>query len=559
MSCESAEQAAAAGRVSWGREVAELTLIALIFAAAGGWPVPDVNETVYLTKARHAADPAYAEGDFFLETPDAHGIFYRLAGPLTAALPLDTAAWIGRLAGWLSLAMGFHHLAVTLLAGRSARGTFARLAAAVMFSAALRFTPAAGEWVIGGCEAKVFAWALVLGGTGELVRGRFARAWCLMGGATAFHPIVGGWAMLAAALAAASSWRREPGSLGADTGETPRTSGRAASERQSPVRAGARGMAALICGVGVALAAGGIMPALALSADADSATRAEAARIYVVERLPHHLLPRTFAPGLAARHVLAIIVWWLLERLAPASPARNRLARFTLAALGISLTGLVISAFEPWAPAAVHGLLRFYWFRLADVAVPVALAISAAAVLADDAACRRLFPVAPPLVRGLAGLLMVADLAAESSHWPLPGREVAARGDGKVEAAAWAEVCGWVREHVPPGTCVLTPREAASFTWRTGLPEVVAWKNSPQDAASLVAWRRRIIDCFSADGTLRDLKRSTAVLGAARMREVADRYGASVAIVPLDAAGLAEPPCERLHANDHYAVLRLVE
>jgi hypothetical protein len=205
----------------------------------------------------------------------------------------------------------------------------------------------------------------------------------------------------------------------------------------------------------------------------------------------------------------------------------------------------------------VYGLLRFYWFRLADVAVPLALAISTAAALADDATCRRLFPVPPAVIRGIASLLLAADVAAESNHWPLPGRTVVARGDSKVEAAAWADICAWARDHLPPGTCVLTPRGAASFTWQTGLPEVVAWKNSPQDAASLVAWRQRIIDCFSADGTMRDMERSTATLGAQRMRDVAFRYEARIAIVPLDAPGLAELPFERLHANDRYAVIRI--
>jgi hypothetical protein len=524
---------AAAGRVSWWRQVVEIAAITAIFAAAGAWPVPDSNETVYLTKARHAADPGYAAGDFFLETPDAHGVFYLLMGPLAAAVPLETAAWIGRLAGWLAVAIGFHHLALPLLAGAAARGSWTRIAAAALFSAGLRFTAASGEWVIGGCEAKVFAWALVLGGLGELVRGRFATAWCLMGGATAFHPIVGGWAMLAAAAAWATGGR-------------------------GPVHTRPAVTAALLL-AGAALAAVGVVPALGLSAGADAALRAEAARIYVVERLPHHLLPQTFAPGFVPRHVLAILVWWLLERLAPASRARARLTRFTLVAIGISLLGVAITAVEPWAPAFAHGLLRYYWFRLADVAVPLSLAFTAAAALADDDLCRRLFPVAPAAVRGLAGLLLAADVAAESRHWPLPGREVVARGDGKVEAAAWADICGWVREHAPPGTCVLTPRGAASFIWRTGLSEVVAWKNSPQDAASLVEWRRRMSDCFSVDGTLHDLEQSTAALGAARMYEIADRYGARIAIVPLDVPGISELPFERLHANDHYAVLELTE
>ncbi|MFM8291722.1 MAG: DUF6798 domain-containing protein, partial [Planctomycetia bacterium] len=111
--------------------------------------------------------------------------------------------------------------------------------------------------------------------------------------------------------------------------------------------------------------------------------------------------------------------------------------------------------------------------------------------------------------------------------------------------------------HVPAGSRFLTPRGAASFTWRTGLPEVVAWKNSPQDAASLLEWRRRITDCFSRDGTVVDMERSTAALGADRMREVAGRYAADHAIVPLDVAGIDAPPFERLYSNGAYRVFRL--
>ena len=112
----------------------------------------------------------------------------------------------------------------------------------------------------------------------------------------------------------------------------------------------------------------------------------------------------------------------------------------------------------------------------------------------------------------------------------------------------------------------LTPRGAASFTWRTDRREVVSWKNSPQDARSLVEWRRRIADCFSADGKLATMDTSTVALGAERLREVADRYDADYAIVPLKTLAACRPGCtpvaadlpaEQVHANDGYAVLRL--
>jgi hypothetical protein len=540
---ETAQAAASPAGAGWGRFLVEGAVILGLFAAAGAWPVPDVNETAYLTKARHWADPSWCRGDFFLETPDAHGIFYMLMGPLAAALPLEQAAWLGRWLGWLGLALGCRHAVAPLLSG-----PWPRICAAALFALALRHTTAAGEWVIGGCEAKVFAWALVLVAVGEFTRGRFAWSWLWAGAATALHPIVGGWATVAIVVSLAWELMQN----------RPLRTG---SIRRWPVSA------ALVLGGGL-LAATALVPALGLSAGADAATRVAAAKIHVVERLSHHLLPRTFADGMLARHVLAAALWWLLSRLRADSSADHcagglvadaaweRLQRFILAALGIAVAGHLIAACEPLAPAAVHGVLRFYWFRLADVAVPFGLAVTAAAVLADDSCLRWLGAAAPVVARGVVVLLLAIDLLHESRHWPLPGRSLDARSDTKVDAAAWRDACVWIAEHAPSDACVLTPRGAASLTWRTGRREVVGWKNSPQDARSLIDWRQRFADCFSRDGSFGTLERSTAALGADRMRLVSDRYGATHAIVPRDLASVSLPG-EKLYENRVYAVLKL--
>jgi hypothetical protein len=526
------------GTAGWARAAAECLLIAAVFAAAGAWPVPDINEAVYLTKARHAADPQWSRGDFFLETPDAHGIFYVVAGPIAAAMSLEQTAWIGRIAGWALLAAGFRHAVAALLSCG-----WARVVAACAFSFALRNTTAAGEWVIGGCEAKVFAWAFVLGGLGEVAAGRFPAALCLAGIGTAFHPIVGGWALVATTV----TWI---------------VSGMWTARLEEGVAHRPRGWpfwwhAALVAG-GVAAAATGVVPALGLTAGVDAVTRAAAAKVYVVDRLSHHLLPRTFADGMIARHLLAVVAWWLLTRLLPPSVPRWRIATFTLASLGISAAGIGISLLEPWAPSATYSLLRYYWFRLADVAVPFALATTFAAVLEDGAACSRVASCRPRWLRAVAISLLTIDLGLQTLHWPLTGRDVVVpRADAKLAAAAWADICDWVADHTPPDACFLTPRGSASFTWRTGRREVVSWKNSPQDAASLVEWRKRIIDCFSRSGSLTEMERSTISLGPDRLRDVAMRYGADHAIVPLDAPLVESFPGERLHANGTYAVYRL--
>lgn len=527
-----------------------LAALTLFFAAFAAWPVPDVNEAVYLTKARHFADPTWGRGDFFLETPDAHGGFFILFGPLLAAVPLETGAWICRWIGWLAVAAGFCHAVVPLAANphptrASPRDEAWRTAAFVLvagglFAVALRSTPMAGEWLLGGCEAKVTAWACVLAGIGEIARGRWASAVCAMGAGTWLHVLVGGWGMVAlvGARLMGHGWDHAIG----DGGERP----------------GPRWSNPLLIAAGIGLAAAGVVPALGLASAASPADRAAAIRIYVVERLPHHLLPRTFAEPMVARHLLAIAVWWLLSRLVPPTPARRRLMWFTLAVLAISLTGSLIALAEPLAPTRVLSLLRYYWFRMGDVVVPFALAVTASAVACDTAACRGLVPLPPWLVRTAVVLGLVGSIAVESVHWPLPGRTgLLPRADSKVAGPAWIDICDWVRDHTSAEACFLTPRGAASFTWRTARREVVSWKNSPQDVAGLLEWRRRIIDCFSADGSLSDMERSTAALGARRLRDVADRYDADFAIVPVDVTGLADLPFPVLHTNDGYVVLDL--
>ncbi len=62
----------------------EIALIFLVFFVHGGASAPHVNETCYLTKAKHYWDPAWCGGDLFLESADAHLVFYWTVGWLAA-------------------------------------------------------------------------------------------------------------------------------------------------------------------------------------------------------------------------------------------------------------------------------------------------------------------------------------------------------------------------------------------------------------------------------------------------------------------------------------------
>jgi len=529
--------------------VGEWLLIAAVFAAAGAWPVPDVNEAHYLSKARHAFDPSWCEGDFFLESRGAHGLFFRLLGPLAGTVSLATAAWIGRWAGWLLLAAGFRHAVRPLVAAGGRR-----LLAAALFSLALRSTTMAGEWLIGGCEAKVFAWAAVLAAWGELVAGRWPRAWLAGGLAAACHPLVGGWMMIVTVLTTLATYLfgvgwRAPGEAGvhADNGKS--------------IFVGA---VSCLLG-GAAVAAVGFVPAVLLNAGVPADIQAEAARIYVVDRLPHHLLPRAFHEGFVTRHILTIFLWAVVTAGLPASAMKRRVVFATLAAVGLSGLGWLIGLGEAVAPDLTYRLLRYYWFRLGDGLVPLSLTVVTVATLWPTSG-----PTATTVTEGgmlparwrrglqwsLVGLILF-DLISQSGHWPLPGRQLTARSDKHVAALAWQDACDWMRRNTDPAARFLTPRGASSFSWRAERPEVVAWKNIPQEAAGIVAWRQRILDCFSADGSLRGMVRSTVSLGQRRLEQVARRYAATYVVAPRAAVAETDLMLPQVYANDGYVILRL--
>jgi hypothetical protein len=62
-----------------------------------------------------------------------------------------------------------------------------------------------------------------------------------------------------------------------------------------------------------------------------------------------------------------------------------------------------------------------------------------------------------------------------------------------------------------------------SFKWRTGRPEVVTYKDIPQDARSMVEWHRRLHNIHYADGSTEPIA-SLSDLGTDRIEALAREY-----------------------------------
>ncbi len=514
--------------------MAEVGLLFLIFFLWGGGPPPDTNEAHYLAKARHYWDPAWCQGDFFLESADAHLAFYWTLGWIAAVLPLPAAAWVGRVAMWALQAWSWQRLSWAV----APRPLLSVLSGA-LFLVLLDVGELAGEWVADGVEAKSFAFVLVFLAIEAIVRHHWNAAWLLLGGASAFHVLVGGWTVVAAGVA----WLLSPH-------DRPRLGA------MLPALAG-----------GLVLALPGLIPGLLLTRGLDPATVAAANETYVFYRLSHHLLPSDFAAAKYAAHLTLLAVLGLLclatVRSGPVEAGLRRVWKLAAGAVLIGVAGIVIFLITRHDPPLAARWLRFYFFRLSDAFVPLSATLTLAALLV------RLESRRP---RRAATLLIVAllistvgmgerfirrqlDFRPGADRQSLPSFAQDPRATQAVYDG-WRRMGAWVRENTPSDARFLTPRAQQTFKWYAERPEVICWKDVPQDAAALVEWRRRFEDVYGPIGW-----RGLTAYSDAQLLELARKYDAHYIVIDRTRA-TRRPRLERVYPessfdNLYYEVYRV--
>lgn len=494
----------------WHAAIVEvLALVALFFVYAGD-PAPAVNEAHYLVKAKNFWDPAYCSEDLFASSGKAHTTFYWTFGVLTQVVSLEATAWAGRLIGWLMLAIGLRRCCRSLGLPR-----YASLAVAVLWVIGIQYGNLAGEWVVGGIEAKVPAYAFVLIGFSEIARRHWSRAWIWFGAASAFHVLTGGWAVIASMVGflVTERWKRP-------SDET--------SERFfSP------GLF-----VGGALALFGLVPAVQLTLGATPEQSAEAAYIYSFVRIRHHLLPGDFPAHWFIRHgvLVASLIAVLLWKRSDAS--ERRLLWIGVGAIGIACIGLVIGLRAEAIPSLAAKLLRYYWFRLSDAVVPLVLALVVAKIVFAGSKRELGFRLASGTLVVAVGLFvwtsynrMQIAIPPSTSH-RLLGVDASAEAERQYQSHSdWVAVCDWIRVSMPEKEVLLTPRHQQTFKWYSDRAEVVNWKDVPQDAESLLEWRRRFADVFPDQlGSVR-LRSMRVPISYYKLREYREEYGVRFMVV----------------------------
>jgi hypothetical protein len=529
----------------WPRRLwqgADLGLVWLVIILEGLQPVPAVNESHYLAKARHFWNPAWCPGDLFLDSGDVHWFFYATFGWLTCWFSLGAVAWIGRIVTWLLLGWSWYRLSQAV----TTRWGMAPLSAGLFVLCNARLNMA-GEWVVGGVESKGFAYALVWLALERMLRGRWRACWVLLGFASAFHVLIGGWTCLT--VGCAWLWRAE-----------------------GPPR-----LREILAAVGIVLvlALPGLWPALTMNAGATAEVVDQAQQIYVYQRLPHHLVFQTFEPTLIARHLVPWGLWGMLCWLSRRDSTLRPLKIAVWASGVIALLGVVISLVSMRWPSWGAALLRFYTFRTSDAMLPLGVALVGVRYLSvftpgaftDRALTSRAITGRTAWLqnrwRTLAVAVATLGVAAHLAFHLWQISPLAEQRDFlRLREAQWRDVCGWISQsEIPRDALFFTPRTRRTFKWYASRPEVVNWKDIPQDATSVVEWWQRLDTIHARDvgkphvlyGAQPRWRGSMIRRGEAELLLLADRYDARYLVTGAEPR-LALP---RLYRNNLYAVYLL--
>jgi hypothetical protein len=482
-------------RISFTSRKQEWTVILLVYLSfllfsTVRSPVPGVNEPYYLAKAKHFWNADWCRGDFFLDSSNAHHVFYQTLGVFTQWLTLDQTAWLGRVIGVFLLSLGWTKLISRILPGRWSSVWTAWVFLAIVAIGSATRKPMlpdiefyafnlSGEWIIGGTEGKVFSYGFVFWSLGFIAARCWKTAAVCAGLAISFHPVVGVWGLLCGLFSAGVLLWKEPG--------TDPLLRRAADILKT---------ACLPTVVLVSCAIPGLIPALQLLESRDTQAIHEAEFIHVFERLAHHLDPMTFKIGDYASYLFLILFWFSARRRIRCNKPQERFfAGFVAGTIGIAVLGLLLG-FHIGPPQEMLfaelriWLLKFYPFRPCDVFVPLAASVILVGLIRDwseNIFSQRIYPVFGQrdwLCWPIFGSLMLTALLLPSTD----------RNPSRMEEkqlSDWHNACRWIAQNTKEKSLYFTPSESWAFKWYASRPEFFSYKDCPQDAPGILEWQRR--------------------------------------------------------------------
>ncbi|MDV3350418.1 hypothetical protein QGP82_17055 [Leptothoe sp. LEGE 181152] len=524
---------------TWVLPVATITLflcLKFLFIRNMG----SVNELHHLPMARHFADPTWLANDIYYSEPSGYRLLFQLLfGHLTATVGFLATSIIGRILGYLALAIGLWTLArgleIRLLTLLVAIGLFVyvRRPQGVI----------AGEWLMGSIEPKIFAYSAIFMALSAMFSGRYLRMVALLGIAASFHALVGGWASIAILLWLL--WRQPKVLLD-----------------------GRRWLAAvpiyLVTGIFAWIAVftqllrpvegGGVSPSY----------------IYSFLRNPHHVNPFAWPQDewlylLAYLLVFTGCVVYVLRSHPKQTPQDKTIAKhradfvcFILCTLILFGAGLLVAPFD-----SNGQILQYYPFRVGDLMLALGTGFFLALALEQ-----LLFRY--PMGAIAITLVILFGFGVEATRFYDKGMALQtfpSKAQGvNPEMIATAN---WLKQHVPDGDVVVSsPVDLSALPWLSDHPSVAKFRFVPSaSSADVDAWFTRItelgggIDLLSYVDLRKDTRRlirndltvAYNNLDATQIKALMDKYESHYAVTNaehlVDLPVAYENPRYRVYAS----------
>jgi hypothetical protein len=485
------------------------------------------NEADYLPSVKQAVDHAWLPNDWYLNLNISYRqVFDFIFGQLVSKLGFVNGAYLGRLIVYLLVAIAIYIFFRTL-------HLHPLLGILVLLLFLNHQSLAAGEWVVGGLETKTIAYAMVILSFAFFLRKRYFTGFALAGAALSFHVLVGGYALFCILVASLlnESWRSD---------------WRLYIKNFWPL---------LITGIfGFWAVIEQLLPQGGIDLN-------KAWNIYVYYRVPQHVMPFTWnsvpwKPELALATGLFLILYFLSN-----SKATRFVAAIALGSVFLFLIGLGIFAIRDTP------LLRFYWFRFPDVMVPFLGAVLIALFLNDYADRRNsINSLFQRIQRGLQTTLrllppviivfLIVMLAQQTYRLETSYKDSLYNEPGTI-----LPVFTWISENTPQQAIFLVDPTESYFYIEAQRAMLVSFKHSPQSAAAILEWYKRIKLCNgnvdlekgNSDLSIEDLHTAFYKLDGTQIQQIANLYEINYYV------GLADQklPFERVYSDSNYAVYKI--
>jgi hypothetical protein len=490
------------------------------------------NEVDTLPSAKQFVDHNWLPNDWYLNLHIAYRLAFNLTfGPLVRWLGFQYGSYVGRLLIYLLFAVAIH----AFFRAFSLRFWLGPL---LLFFFLNHQSLVADEWMVGGVDTKTIAYASVLLSCSTFFRKRYLLGFAFAGAAISFHVLIGLYAMfcMAVAILLNRAWRSE---------------WRICIRRCWPIFiTGILGLRAIIIQL--------------LPQGAVDVTKAW--EFYVKYRVPQHVLPAAWSGGYTWIVVLALATYLFLAfYFFRQTPAARFIAAYALGCVSLFLFGLVIYA------VGEIPLLRYYWFRFPDVMVPFMSAVLVALLLSDFSDGRLTIPSLSRSLQSKARLILnregpilitvaIIILIIAQQMYEL-GTEYTDFKYANIEKAR-RHVFGWVAKNTPREAVFLVDPTSANFYIYAQRAMFVSFKHSPQSAAEILEWHKRIELCngnrflyktgFESE---KELQTNFYNLDEDQIRQIANSYGINYYL----GSSKQRLPFEHAYSNSYFTIYKVNE